>query len=380
MFCYVQVRIADDHAPVSVLPWWLLGGKDELPRWYRSREKVENGAISAVRHLEIEDSWIFGWQRQQCGQEHVATSPAVPRCFLDSSLPERKNSGSGIDHGAGWKWSYLSHPSSWEWRFLGFSMTAAAMRASTHRQLFPGASLTALWWKGGTPAVVSTTERVGNGAISAVRHLQNEDSFIFRWRRQQCGQEHVAASPPVPRCFPDSSVAERMNSGGGIDRGAGRTWRYFSRPSFWEWRFVYFSMTAMAMRAGRCRRITSCAFGCFLAVSAPKQVRTDHPRIVSSRLTANPRTPVFSADGPSTHRAFSVHGSSARRDFLADGPLGRGSFFVVVDGTTMVKTHQWRHRCSVRSASDWRHNKNCMMCWSTISSGKYDVSEREPLT
>ena len=33
-------------------------------------------------------------------------------------------------------------------------------------------------------------------------------------------------------------------------------------------------------------------------------------------------------------------GSSARRDFLADEPLGRGSFFVVVDGTTMAKTHQ----------------------------------------
>jgi hypothetical protein len=32
-----------------------------------------------------------------------------------------------------------------------------------------------------------------------------------------------------------------------------------------------------------------------------------------------------------------VHGSSARRDFLADEPLGRGSFFVVVDGTTMAK-------------------------------------------
>jgi hypothetical protein len=62
--------------------------------------------------------------------------------------------------------------------------------------------------------------------------------------------------------------------------------------------------------------------------------------MVTSRLTANPRTLVFSADGPSTHRAFSVDGSSARRDFLADGPLGRGSFFVVVDGTTMAKTHQ----------------------------------------
>ena len=33
-------------------------------------------------------------------------------------------------------------------------------------------------------------------------------------------------------------------------------------------------------------------------------------------------------------------GSSARRDFLADEPLGRGSFFVVADGTTMAKTHQ----------------------------------------
>jgi len=95
---------------------------------------------------------------------------------------------------------------------------------------------------------------------------------------------------------------------------------------------------------GDARRNTSlhlrCFFGCFLEVSTPKQVRTDRPCMVPSRKPANLRTLVFSADGPSTHRAFSVHGSSARRDFLADGPLGRGSFFVVVDGTTMAKTHQ----------------------------------------
>ena len=61
--------------------------------------------------------------------------------------------------------------------------------------------------------------------------------------------------------------------------------------------------------------------------------------MVSSRLTANPRTLVFLADGPSMHRAFLVDGSSAHRAFLVDGPLGRSSFFVVVDGTEMAKTH-----------------------------------------
>jgi hypothetical protein len=55
----------------------------------------------------------------------------------------------------------------------------AGKNTSPHRQLWYGASLTALWRKGWTPAVVLIAEQVEHGDISAVRHLENEDCLFF---------------------------------------------------------------------------------------------------------------------------------------------------------------------------------------------------------
>ena len=178
----------------------------------------------------------------------------------------------------------------------------AGKNTSPHCHLFPGASSAAVWWKGQTPAVVSTTKQVQNGAISAVPHLENENSFIFWWRRWRCVQEDGSASPAVPRCFFACFLVETTNAGGGIVHKAVPKWRHSNRPSSWEWRFIYFSMTVAVMREETRRCIASCApvlLWLFFGGIGPE---------------AGPY-------GPPVHGAFSETGQSAHPCLLGGRPI-----------------------------------------------------------
>ena len=180
----------------------------------------------------------------------------------------------------------------------------AGKNTSPHCHLFPGASSAAVWWKGQTPAVVSTTKQVQIGAISAVPHLENENSFIFWWRRWRCVQKDGSASPAVPRCFFACFLVETTNAGGGIVHKAVPKWRHSNRPSSWEWRFIYFSMTVAVMREETRR----CISGASLVVFWRYRPRSSSVRTarawcllgnrpicapLSSRRTAHPRTVPF---------------------------------------------------------------------------------------